>query len=326
MAAAPDSDALVQLAQALFLPLREPSIARKAEFEHVCHYTSAAGFADIIASGEIWLSNVSTMNDRNEVIAGAQHIYNFYLEKKDSLFESIPELRDVLKVQFEHLFDRIHQDTYAFCFSGHNSSDNLVGRLPMWRAYGADGDGVCVVMDKDKLLVNAAGDIPLYWTAMIYETPAEYTIRITKFFEHVELLIMQHRDALISLPLESIAWSLGFSMVTLALTHKHPAFREEHEFRYIHLMGLLPMNQPDISYFPARSGNKLRPVLRVPIRSYENGADTLGGSIQEVFKCVIVGPSDDHQMQKRAAMIALARAGCGEIPVFFSEIPYRKNR
>ena len=196
----------------------------------------------------------------------------------------------------------------------------------MWRAYGADGDGVCVVMDKNKLLVEAEANLPLYWTAMIYETPAQYSDRVNEFLNHIKVVVETHHAMLKALPIASITWALGFAMITLALTHKHLAFSEEHEFRYIHISGILPMSQPDIRYFPARNANKIRPVLRVPVREYITDSITLGGTIKDVFKCVIVGPSEDHQMQRRAALIALAQAGFAEIPVYYSEIPYRKNR
>ena len=49
MAADDFSADLAQIIQGIFEPIRAPSLKRRGDFEHLCHYTSAGAFADIMA-------------------------------------------------------------------------------------------------------------------------------------------------------------------------------------------------------------------------------------------------------------------------------------
>src|SRR5260370_1720211 len=69
-----------------------------------------------------------------------------------------PERAALFKNSFIHLFNQFENehvlDIYVFCLSNHSREDDD-GKLSMWRAYGANGNGVAIVFDTAQFNISA---------------------------------------------------------------------------------------------------------------------------------------------------------------------------
>ncbi|MBJ7882501.1 DUF2971 domain-containing protein [Gelidibacter salicanalis] len=119
---------------------------------------------------------------------------------------------------------------FIFCLSEKKDS------LSQWRAYSADGKGVCIGFSTKAL--NIKQDSP--WPNSnadhtIGILPIEYSIRnqkkeILKFSEDFKKIYDEKKEEL----WEVSSAFLGTSFATLAMTFKNPSFIEEKEWRIIH--------------------------------------------------------------------------------------------
>lgn len=89
----------------------------------IYHYTSVEGLRGIIENSEIWLTNVSFLNDTTECRA---------LEEKKSLFDDSEFTNNYVKKRWKRFASNTvtDYDTYIASFSSGNES------LDQWRAYG----------------------------------------------------------------------------------------------------------------------------------------------------------------------------------------------
>lgn len=127
------------------------------------YYSSLDIIHNVLTKKEIWLRNISVMNDYQEVIRGIEqlkkHLYkdDFQLLKQfvdalQDVYYSFPWEQNLLEF-FEEGYIRASFDTYLTSFTKHhiNQKEGRYGRLSMWRAYGRGISGA-TVFDKKTIL------------------------------------------------------------------------------------------------------------------------------------------------------------------------------
>lgn len=119
------------------------------------HYTNADTAFKIIKNQEIWLRNISVMNDYREFEHGKEFLAKLIKESEEGkalkqAFDNIaPKIFETTFSNFENWAPYIKDDFYISCFSeyeGKNSDD--IGKLSMWRAYGGNS-GVAIIFKYD---------------------------------------------------------------------------------------------------------------------------------------------------------------------------------
>ena len=95
----------------------------------IYHYTDVRGLIGMIASGRIWATHVSRLNDAMEYEIGVSFVTNFIganLQRasKAIIDKAISQLRSV--------------DTFIACYSA------TADVLSQWRAYSGTGTGYCI--------------------------------------------------------------------------------------------------------------------------------------------------------------------------------------
>jgi hypothetical protein len=115
----------------------------------LAHYTDAATLAQMLVDDTLWLSNPLFMNDTQEIsrgiLKGTEMLRYFEVVKKVFESDSHHDLfcKEYLEVQSKDQNDGVI-DTYVACFTEHTQEEQEHGRLSMWRAYGANGDGAAL--------------------------------------------------------------------------------------------------------------------------------------------------------------------------------------
>lgn len=114
----------------------------------VYHYTTLDTFFKILESKAIWASDLSKMNDPQEFIMGIELIREIFQDKS-------PELLDWF--DRNQMFGLDAERLLLGCSFSEKTDD-----LSQWRAYGDDGQGVVIGIDKSVLHSNNTFTIPSF--------------------------------------------------------------------------------------------------------------------------------------------------------------------
>ena len=183
------------------------------------HYTSVDAFLKLIDSKVLWASDLSKMNDPNEFSAGIDIIEHVFIEM-------FPRQRDWLNMN--ELFGTNNLSLLLGC-SFTNDSDNI----SHWRAYGDDGAGVSIGLDKQKLnsfntMVVAdkysnEREVPLFNFCDVIYSKNTLQRSVGKILEAID-----------SFPLSSADdCTLSLKLLRLAYSYKSEFYSSENEVRVI---------------------------------------------------------------------------------------------
>ncbi len=107
------------------------------------HYTSSAVAVSILQRKEVWMRNALTMNDFSEIEHGCECIYHAYSSPQGKRFQSVLNgIHAGFTERVEKLYNgwqpNFKNASYLTCLSEHKDEESRLGRLSMWRAYGAN--------------------------------------------------------------------------------------------------------------------------------------------------------------------------------------------
>lgn len=208
------------------------------------YYTSLANIHNILTQGTLWLRNISCMNDFAEVRRGVHFLNryfftkgtpNHHFERAVGVLESISDELDWKALLLDLLVNMEQTciySAYILCLTVHEKIDDVDGRLSMWRGYGRSDCGAFVI-DKNRILENIFQkdlDVSI--------TPVEYVVDQRAFDHTIDKVIrnVSNQKELLKSIKPSKLWNrLKFAFISAALSIKHPGFKEEREWRIIHI-------------------------------------------------------------------------------------------
>ena len=286
------------------------------------HYTSSAVAVSILQKKEVWMRNALTMNDFSEIQHGCECIRHAYQSPLGKRLQSVLNgIHPGFTGRVEKLYDgwqpNFKNATYMTCFSEHKDEENRLGRLSMWRAYGAN-NGVALVL-KGEVFALETQALAAYSSPVLYATKESFLTEFEDIVQRTE----KNVEVLRQIP-EVTLQNAVFNMFRIAaLCTKHLGFAEELEWRVHH--------QPDIE--PSTIIHRQVEVVRgVPQLVYKipliNHADKglTGLEISQFLDHVIIGPTE-HPKPIYDAFVALleeAKVEHATDKVWISQIPLRQ--
>lgn len=265
----------------------------------LAHYCSTASLEGIIKNKQLWLSNPLFMNDLEEV--------RFGVLKGTSIARESQELKDALKTGtreqmfFDALSDHFDMysgehvfDLYIACFSEH-SIDDEDGRLSMWRAYAASGDGAALIFDLNSVVRRDGSYNGLLLDKVGYGTKEEREQWLRDKVIQTARIIDE-----ITVPdeyLGMVAAALFERIKLMAVFSKHSGFLEENEWRLVYMAERDFQNKYESCLNYAVTARGVEPKLRLPI----HGAvpwHTEAFDFASILQKVILGPSVSSQLAR----------------------------
>ena len=286
--------ALMQLFQSLYADLR-PENAFHNKKPLLAHYTTIHVLEMMLKNNEIWFSNPLFMNDMEEVRFGVS-LGNTLVTNSEEIQKACKtaERAQLFKQHFSGYFDQFANqhvlDTYVFCLSEHDKNDDD-GLLSMWRGYGANGNGVAVVIDTAKL--QSIETSPLIMAQVTYDTTEARKGWLDQLLSTFGTILCES-----NIPSDKLylaAHALFERIKLFALFTKHRGFKEENEWRVVY------MPERDVS-------KKLAPMFHYSIgpRGVEpklkfkvlpiNGLTADDLSLTKITDRIILGPSTSSPM------------------------------
>lgn len=256
-------------------------------------YTSAESAFKIIKNRCLWLRNVRCMNDHSEVTYGL----NLFVESlKDGIHENLikavaPSKRPLTNQIFAKLdeeYRALTHQTFIASISEHPIEEDLYGRLSMWRAYGGENP-VALTFDPSFML----NDVDLLY-AHCY--PVNYD-GLEGMREKLNYLVnvLENNQGLVEKESDDDFVSLIYEYFrVLVLTFKHPAFREEREWRIVYS----PLNQFSNymkSFHEVISGIP-QEIHAIPLETLSSEGFTQDLDLNHLLKDIIIGPCEDAEI------------------------------
>lgn len=176
------------------------------------------------------MRSAALMNDYSEIEHGLRCLRRAWgsaagLELHHMLGRIDAEFRDQIEAQCDDNAAQFQFDTYIMSLSEHEDSEDDMGRLSMWRAYGGE-TGVAMVLNT-RAFLSDTGPMRVSVTPVSYMSEEAFEA----FFSGWAQELLQSEAALASVEPDHLKFALYTRFRTFALATKHPGFREEQEWR-----------------------------------------------------------------------------------------------
>lgn len=262
------------------------------------HFTTVPGLLGIIENNEFWVSNVSFLNDKAELIHGIKVAEKVLSDVFDSQDRDLDVgLRERILQAIEDLNLTKLPNTYAACFC---QRDDL---LSQWRGYGGKEQGISITF-KGSWLNDLARQNGGRLIEVIYDRERAAQ-RFKKLIDH-ELAGWEIEELLGEQPRPAFTAKLIRKIADLAPRFKDDGFREENEWRIV--------LQRDDESAPLRF--RVNEGVIVPYLSVR-----APGPLP--IEHVTVGPGKNQDLCIKSVHMFLQAHGYTDVEVKPSKVPYR---
>lgn len=287
------------------------------------HYTSAEAAVGIIRNREIWMRKSSVMNDFMEFEYGMECLRSAYASGTGELFrarldEMFPGFTTDLEKRFDSWIPMFRTDTYLTCMSEHLESEDRIGRLSMWRAYGGT-TGVAFVM-KNTPFMAVSDTLKAYSSAVQYLDRERFAAELGKISDSLAANVALVQEA----GFEHVMGLVFIMMRFAALCTKHPGFLEEKEWRIIYTPSFERSSTISESIETIRGIPQM--VCKIPMKnSPSEGLHE--ADIPSLLDHLIIGPTEHPRATHEAFVALLDEAGVEDAQrkVWVSDIPVRQS-
>lgn len=289
------------------------------------HYTNADTALKIINGKQVWLRNAHLMNDYSEMRHGLQCLQAAWASDagtrlRDWLEQTWPGLRDEVENTFNDHVSGMTDHTYILSLSEHDDSEDLYGRLSMWRAYGGRA-GIALVLNPDVFL-SETDAMAVYSTPVIYMDETQFVA----WFDGWANRLIGAEDEIKAVERQEILNLLFFAFRTFVLATKHPGFCEEREWRVFH-SPLLDGSSDWVHQEVESLGGVPQHVMKVDLKD-DPVLGVQGASPEVLLNRVIIGPCETPLPIRETLLEALQNAGVPDpsAKVVMSHIPVRERQ
>jgi Protein of unknown function (DUF2971) len=268
----------------------------------IYHYTGDVGLRGILETGQLWLTDVFSLNDPSEL----NHAFSLMLKALMSKAVSA-DAKNFAQglVDFSKRVGIRQSGNYFVCSFSEAGDD-----LGQWRAYADNGRGYVLGFDTTELetAFTKEGQPSYAQTSPLTYNDAQ--------IEDIHRQIVEKLFQLISLPCTSNAvqaeWYtfLAIKGLNAGLYFKHEAYRNEQEYRFLDAH---PIDRPvpDVKI-------RYRPFSLIRYREF-NWRQLAPDALKEI----VIGPAADHQKAYQFASDCLNLFHSGTVKIGQSRIPYR---
>ncbi|WP_316900909.1 DUF2971 domain-containing protein [Ralstonia edaphi] len=276
----------------------------RAKAKSFVYYTTAEVAESVIKYRQVWMRNALSMNDYMEIDHGRDCLRDALesrvgVRMKAALDAAHAGIWAQSYDKFRTMLPGIKRDTYITCVSEHLTKERTLGRLSMWRAYGAKS-GVALVLNSEAILSEES-------VVGAVSSPVEYldSAGFRRAMANVASGLHAERDFLATIPRPLLERYI-FEMLRYAvLCVKHPGFAEEREWRIFVTNFLQHSDVLERTVHTVRGTPQH--VLKIPMCKSVNSK--LKRSFADVVQGVIIGPCAFPDIAARAFQDLLVGAG-----------------
>jgi hypothetical protein len=222
--------------------------------------------------------------------------------------------------QFDELGPSISANTFITAVSEHDATEDVLGRLSMWRAFGGHAARVAIIFAIPRITLSA-DVLGIFFSPVAYYPSA---VVANSVMDRVVANINSNRPFLQTIGQEAFE-NMTFQMFVVAVTClKHPGFREECEWRAVYnprhplLHSRLIERSHEVVYGIPQT------VCKIPL-DIAASPDLSDVDFPNIFERLIIGPTQYASAMSEAFAEALSTVGVQDSRsrVVLSDIPIR---
>jgi Protein of unknown function (DUF2971) len=327
---------------------------------HLWHYTSIAGVKGLLSEGKLWFSNAAFLNDSTELsyaIDVEEEVIKQRIENKNT--------EPLVRKSLEYFLAKIKRGreyrqefgftnpSFVACFCKEGDS------LHLWRAYTGNGRGYSigflpnVILSKLKPILIKEILVPssenegtrkvrrptrLYKPALreiIYEETEQKKLLNNVLDSFSQIVVDNKSDFQWDALPANFIWNLHSIFNEYLSCFKHPAFKEEREWRFIYSPDFLSepethdsFDRGEIEY--RESGGYIVPYFKVNISEVLESAEDENAKarvpvLRLPFESIISGPGLDGKLARASLNSFILRKGYLNHPIHIchSSVPLR---
>lgn len=271
------------------------------------HYTTAQSALEILKTKCLWMRNATCMNDYNEMLHGLNCVIEAFKTAagkafNDALNDCHAGLAEELNKKFTAAAPALIEHTYISSVSEHSDDEEAYGRLSMWQSYGSKA-GAAIVFNAGPFL-RPTDALPIWVSPVAYIGAEGVQAEIQQIAEQ-----MSAEHALLSaVPPEELL-EIAFRILIFAVvSSKHEGFREEREWRIVHLPTLWPAAVERLPLDQISLGGAPQPIFKIPFVDYSDEG-FYGATIPDLVHRIIIGPTQFSVASRMAFAQLLGAAG-----------------
>ena len=307
----------------IFQPRYSESLRKLTdEQSRFVYYTNAETALKIIRNKEIWFRNAAVMNDFSEISYGLSLTKRVFASDAGAQFWSVvttifhsQEIIDKVCNMLDEWEADWRLETFLFCVSLHDQTEDKRGRLSMWRAY---GDAALVF--KRNASWDSSNQLGVYMMPVNYFMEAELLNQLSKVTSAIE----KNSEYIRSLGEQKISEWIWFMVFLNAIGTKHPGFSEEKECRFY-------FRPTEINETVLKSDHVVikgipQEIWKFPLHDEpQNGLNNF--DIPSILDRIIIGPTRYPYVTLRTYQAELIKAGVKDVEnrIVLSDIPLRTN-
>jgi len=291
------------------------------EGQQFVHYCDAAAAASMIRNREVWMRNATWMNDSSEITYGIDRLFEagkgpHGVRLRNMLEAKFPGFTKHFDGVFISWLEIFRQETYITCFTELLEDEELIGRLSMWRAYGA-GRGVAFVVNGGPML-RPSDALKANSSPVAYLDAAKFNLEFKRIVDNIE----RELDYLVPLGKDLIFNNLFSAFRWAIMCTKHPGFKEEREWRAVYQP--LYMKSDRLIEDTQTIGGLPQRIFKIPLKDYpEEGF--YGATVPDLVARIIIGPGPNSDSVRREFVRFLHEADVpdADSKVVISDVPLR---
>jgi Protein of unknown function (DUF2971) len=288
------------------------------------YYTTAATALRALCNREIWMRLTGVMNDHSEVQHGINCLNSALASSAGQQLESalnscFPGLYQEVLNQFHQWVPNIFADTFITCISEHEQADREYGKLSMWRAYGGNA-GVALVLNP-YVFFSETQALAAYTSPVLYANADGLQARLVEVAQN----ILGNTGYVQSIGRENARGSAFHALRFGAICTKHPAFKEEREWR---IASSPSMQRSDyVKQFQEVIGDVPQPVLKIKLEDQPDEG-LIGLQPQDFIEQVLIGPCEFPSIIARSFAEEMQQRGFANpwAKIKITGIPLRPNQ
>lgn len=291
----------------------------------LAHYTTTDNAFKIIRGRQFWVRDATTMNDFSEIQHGMRCLDAVYKDPEikprlvaalDSIY---PGCANECQQAFNMDSNQWRAQTYIGSFSEHYVSEDGLGRLSMWRAYGGK-NGVALVFHP-RAIIMQSNPLGAVMSPVAYETTDSFKNLFIEVVEKIET----NKNFIRSLGRENVKQYLASALKYAVLSTKHKGFSEEKEWRLI--VDSSSTNNSLVGKSAEVINGHPQIVYKIKLENHIT-KQPANLSIPHILDRIIIGPTAYPESARQALVALLIEQGINEneasAKVVVSDIPLRQ--
>ncbi len=283
--------------------------------EIIYHYTNDIGLRGILESGKLWTTDIFNLNDPSELSHGLSISVNVLNNKT----EKGPIEQQLFSRQFSEFCQEGVRAIGKFFVCSFSANGNELGQ---WRAYADNGCGYALGFDTTMLVNSFAREngaqiqthstFPLTYDDAALEKIHQQTIQSMLALDLISLPKGKNMsESELGSYLVELQSLLAIHTIGTSLYFKHPAYKNEQEFRFLEMHGT--------SFLPDDIKHRFRSHEMVRYREFDWKQTSSGSALRKI----IIGPAANRDRARQFVSDCLAAFNITGVEIEHSGIPYR---